>query len=97
MVVVAARTQMIGVRTPGPDIAIREGEEGVVVEIDNLTGVGEVAGVERHNIHKGIRRPRNGVVPRTTPAQYLRPVLVTHTINNRPTVLLGNGVTVRML
>lgn len=97
MVVVVALTQMIGVRTPDPDIAIREGEEGVVVEIDNLTGVGEVAGVERHNIHKGIRRSRNGVVPKTTPAQYLRPVLVTHIINNRPTVLLGNGVTARNL
>ena len=94
MVVVVALTQMIGVRTPDPDIAIREGEEGVVVEIDNPTGAGEVVVEEPRSAHQGTNRKRKGAVPMTTPAWHLRPVSVIRTVNSRITEeLLGNGVT----
>ena len=89
---------MTGIWTLGLGIIIREGEEGVVVEIDNLIGVEEVVVREHRNIHnKDASRSHSGVAPTTTPpAQRLRAVSFIHTVSSRTTeALSGNGVTAR--
>lgn len=98
MVVVRALTQITGIWTPGVDITLREGEEGVAVGIDNLTGVEEVVVKELHSIHnEDASLSRNGVVPTIPhPVWHLRAVSPTHTATNRVMeVVLGNGVATR--
>ena len=96
MVVTQALTGVIGIWTPAPDITIREEEEGVAVEIDDLTAVGGVV-VEEHRKmdHKDTSHSHNGVIPTSTPPVLrLRVVSFIHTIKSRTTeVPLGNGVT----
>jgi len=93
-VVSGAATRTIGIWTTAPGITIREGEEGVVVEIDNLTGAGEVVVGETRYARLGTNHTRNRVVYMTIPAWHLRAVSAIRTANNQITgALLGNGVT----
>lgn len=57
--------QIAGIWIPDPGAPPREGEDGVAVEIDNLTGVDGVVVKEHHNIHNKDNRSHNGVVPTT--------------------------------
>ena len=97
MVVAGAATRAIGIWTPEPGIITPEGEEGVVVGIDNLTGAEEVVVGETHNVHQGTHHTRNKVVYKTTLLWPLRAVSAIRTANNRATVVLwGNGVTAHL-
>jgi hypothetical protein len=59
---------MTGIRAPGPDITIHEGEEGVAVGIDKLTGAEEVVVGGHRNVHnRDARRSHKGAVPMTFP------------------------------
>lgn len=66
MAVAGALTRITGDRTPDPDIAIHEEEEGAAAETDSPTEPEEVAVEGRLNTHEDTRRPHNGVVPTTT-------------------------------
>jgi len=58
--------RMTGILTPGPGAPLREGEEGVAVEIDNLTGADGVVVKEHRSTHNKDSRSPNGVVPTIT-------------------------------
>ena len=97
MVVAGAATRAIGIWTPELGIITPEGEEGVVVGIDNLTGAEELVVGETHNVHQGTHHTRNKVVYKTTLLWPLRAVSAIRTANNRATVVLwGNGVTAHL-
>lgn len=66
MVVTRALTRVTGIWAPGPGITLNEGEEGVAVEIENLTGVDEVVVKELRSIRNKDSRLSNGAVPTTT-------------------------------
>ena len=67
MVVPGAVTRIVGIWTPEPGITTHGGEEGAVVETDNLTEAKEGVVEEPRNAHQGTRHRPNRAVPRITP------------------------------